>query len=184
MALGIALTVVATMMWILKIGYVAITPAADVVQLVLILFDALTWFVGGFGLLLLGAAWNRRQSDREQAPFGKSAFSRARALYQALVGFQQSIDDQLKVLEDEFSSKPTTLTIAVVRMAFTGIKRQVGEQVRAASDSMEDWQSAFPVVVDKIVNERRVELLQANDLAGDSMSGPLLIADEDEEIQK
>jgi hypothetical protein len=173
-------------MWILKIGYVALTPATEVDALNLTLFDALIWFVGGFGLLLVGAASSRRQSDREQAPFGKSAFSRARALWQALVGFQRSIDDQLDVLEEEFASKPETLSFSVVRMAFTGIRRQVGEQIRAASDSMEDWQSAYPRVVDRIVSEGKSELagLKADGAASGPKDRSMLIDAKKEKTEK
>lgn len=135
-------------------------------QLDLALFDAITFFLGGVGVLILGAVWSTSQSERARGPHGRSAFLRAVELYQALVRFQNGIDRQHATLQ-RLADRSNKVSMDIVSMGFDTIKTQVGEQVLAAAHAMDDWRSEFPDAVLAATNEMSVGDAPIVDQEGD-----------------
>lgn len=150
---AVVLVVAATAFELFKLNLVS--PEKPLSQFDLGLIDTVTFFLGGVGLLLVGAAISDAQRERARAPHGKSAFQRAIELYQALYRFVGTVDRQQEVLEQMAVKSNNKVSIDVVRMAFDTIRTQVSEQVLTASHAMDDWKSEFPSVVAEIEDEAR-----------------------------
>jgi hypothetical protein len=106
-------------------------------------FDAITLILSVVGSISIGGELQERQARRLIGPHGRSAFRRAAALFTALSRFQQQIAKERTSLaglvdDDRF------VEMAIVEMALDAIETQVGEQVQAANDAMEDWRDVIP----------------------------------------
>jgi hypothetical protein len=151
--LGVALVIVAIGFELFKV-YRA-SQREPLTQLDLALFDTITFFLGGVGVLILGAVWSTSQSEQARGPHGRSAFLRAVELYQALVRFQNGIDRQHETLQ-RLADRTNKVSMDIVSIGFDSIKTQVGEQVLAAAHAMDDWRSEFPDAVLAATNEMSV----------------------------
>lgn len=109
----------------------------------LALFDALTLVLSVVGSVTIGGELQERHARQLIGPHGRSAFRRAASLYTALSRFRHQIGKEREVLAAAADEDGRVAT-AMVDMALDVFETQVGEQVQAANDAMEDWRDVIP----------------------------------------